>query len=73
MTVILNNSGNLFELYTYTTEEEFERDVVSHADYLFGTTSIYIDVKKRVKPHTHKHTHIHSYLNKILKKKCTCF
>ena len=49
MAVILNHDGSLFELYNYSKEEEFESDVVAHAEQIFGSSSLYIDVKKRVK------------------------
>ena len=49
MAVILNQDGVLYELYTYNTEKEFEADIIKHADSIFGSSSIYIDVKKHVK------------------------
>lgn len=49
MAVILNQDGQLYEQYTYTTEKEFEKDIVKYADSIFGISSIYVDVKKRVK------------------------
>tara|TARA_R110002072_G_scaffold3149_7_gene23514 strand:- start:50 stop:1072 length:1023 start_codon:yes stop_codon:yes gene_type:complete len=49
MAVILNHDDSLFELYNYENEASFENDVVEHAEYIFGSSSIYIDIKKRVK------------------------
>ena len=48
MAVILDRAGKIYELHTYESEAEFEKDVVGHAEYLFGPSSVYIDVKKRV-------------------------
>lgn len=45
---ILDENGSIYELYKYSTESEFEKDVVGYAEYLFGPSSIYIDVKKRI-------------------------
>ena len=49
MAVILGQDGLLYELYTYGTEKEFEQDIIRHAENIFGSSSIYIDVKKHVK------------------------
>jgi hypothetical protein len=49
MAVILNQEGVIYELYTYGTEKEFEKDVIKYAENIFGSSSIYIDVKKHVK------------------------
>lgn len=49
MAVIVNQRGLLFQPYIYETEQELERDIVAQADRIFGPSSIYIDVKKRVK------------------------
>jgi len=49
MAVILNQEGTLFELQIYQVEEELERDVVDNAEHIFGRSSIYIDVKKRMR------------------------
>ncbi len=35
--------------YEYTSEDEFEKDLVENAKMVFGTKSIYIDVKKLLK------------------------
>jgi hypothetical protein len=48
MAVIVDPEGKIFELHTYGSEKEFEQDVVKNSEYLFGQSSIYINVKKRV-------------------------
>ncbi len=48
MAVIVNPDGTIYELHTYESEQEFEQDVVKNAEHIFGTSSVYIDVKKRV-------------------------
>jgi hypothetical protein len=40
--------GDLFTPHDYTSEAEFERDIVSHARSIFGKESLYIDVKKKI-------------------------
>jgi hypothetical protein len=46
--VILLPNGTPSRPHTYEREAEFEADVVRLADYIFGSSSIYLDVKKRM-------------------------
>jgi len=48
MPVILNTKGQVFRPYTYENEAEFESDVVKLAEQIFGQSSLYVDIKKRV-------------------------
>lgn len=48
MPVISNDKGILFRPVTYETESEFEKAVISLSDAIFGPSTIYVDVKKRV-------------------------
>ncbi|HEY8008752.1 MAG TPA: hypothetical protein VIE66_18660 [Methylocella sp.] len=48
MPVVRNSHGTIFRPSTYHKEAEFERDVVSLADQIFGVTSIYLDIKKHM-------------------------
>lgn len=48
MPVILNAKSQVFRPYTYESEAEFEADVVKLADQIFGQSSLYVDIKKRV-------------------------
>lgn len=48
MTIIIDAEGNLFQPHVYENEAEFERSVINLADQIFGPSTIYIDVKKRV-------------------------
>ena len=48
MTIIIDDNENLFQPHVYENEAEFERSVISLADQIFGPSTIYIDVKKRV-------------------------
>jgi hypothetical protein len=48
MAVIVDASGKLFEAVSFDREDEFERCVVALADRIFGQSTIYVDVKKRV-------------------------
>ena len=41
-------NGRTYNYYEYNKEEEFEREVVSISNEIFGDNSIYIDVKKRI-------------------------
>jgi hypothetical protein len=38
----------LFNMYEYSDEGEFERNVIQHANEIFGPNSVYIDIKKRI-------------------------
>ena len=40
--------GKAFLLHEYSDESEFERHVIQHAHEVFGPTSVYIDIKKRI-------------------------
>jgi len=48
MPIVLNAKGQVFRPYAYENEAEFEADVVRLAEQIFGQSSIYIDIKKRV-------------------------
>jgi hypothetical protein len=39
----------IFSQYEYSKEEEFEKHVIENADEIFGSNSVYIDIKKRIK------------------------
>ena len=47
MTRLLFNE-KLFEEYEYASEAEFERDIVNHANQVFGEYSLFFDVKRRI-------------------------
>ncbi|MCJ7650313.1 MAG: hypothetical protein MUP85_17015 [Candidatus Lokiarchaeota archaeon] len=38
----------LFTSYEYSEENEFEKHVIEHANEIFGSNSVYVDVKKRI-------------------------
>jgi predicted transport protein len=46
MDIILN--GNKLSQYKYTSEEEFEKDIVITSKSLFGKKSVYIDFKRKI-------------------------
>ncbi len=48
MSVIRNSQGEIFHRSVYEDEATFEKDVVSLADHIFGSTSIYVDIKKHM-------------------------
>jgi hypothetical protein len=48
MPVIRNSQGTIFHPSLYDHEASFESDVVSLADQIFGASSIYVDIKKRM-------------------------
>jgi hypothetical protein len=48
MSLIATPSGQLYQPYTYEREVDFERDVVTMADQVFGSSTLYVDVKRRV-------------------------
>jgi len=48
MSAIIDTAGRLFRPYTYEKEHEFEQSVVALADQIFGPSTIYVNVKKRV-------------------------
>lgn len=41
-------SGKIFTYYEYAKEQDFERDVIEHAKEIFGSKSVYIDIKKKI-------------------------
>jgi len=45
-TLLQNNT--LYQYYQYPLEKEFEQVIVEQAGYIFGSQSIYIDIKKRI-------------------------
>ncbi|MFZ3323725.1 MAG: hypothetical protein WA190_15235 [Usitatibacter sp.] len=48
MAVILGLGGQVFSPHAYANEASFEADVVRLADQIFGPSTIYVDVKKRI-------------------------
>lgn len=40
--------NKIFAYYEYSTEKEFEHIIVQEALHIFGTNSVYIDIKKRI-------------------------
>jgi hypothetical protein len=52
MPVMLDQNGRLFEHGPYEREADLERDVVANAEQIFGSSSIYVDVKKKLKSRT---------------------
>ena len=48
MAVIVSSDGKLYEQVSFDLEEDFEKCVVSLADRIFGQSTIYVDVKKRM-------------------------
>jgi hypothetical protein len=48
MPIILNAGGLTFRPYAYLQESIFEKDVVALSDHIFGPTSIYLNIKKKV-------------------------
>lgn len=48
MPVVIDGQGCLYRPYLYERESDFEESVVALADQIFGASSIYLDVKKRV-------------------------
>src|SRR5438309_1394725 len=49
MAIILDKAGCLFRPFTFDNEKQFEAKVGELADRIFGPSSIYIDVKRRIK------------------------
>lgn len=49
MAILHQKTNTVFESDPYSKESEFERDVVGYAERIFGSSSVYIDVKKRIK------------------------
>src|SRR5690242_13123829 len=48
MLFYLENDQTEYQPYVHPSEREFERLVVKLADRIFGTSSIYVDIKKRI-------------------------
>ena len=48
MSIIADSSKRIYEPLAYTREADFEKQVVALADQIFGTRTIYVDVKKHV-------------------------
>ncbi len=48
MPVIVDSNGKLHEQISFDREDEFEKCVISLADRIFGQSTIYVDVKKRM-------------------------
>src|SRR5262249_20740755 len=48
MPIILASDGYLYRPHPYANEASFEADVVKLADQIFGTASIYVDIKKKI-------------------------
>jgi hypothetical protein len=48
MAVIIDRDGKLYRPFSYEKEEPFEASVVALADQIFGTSTIYINVKKKM-------------------------
>jgi hypothetical protein len=48
MPIVLNATGIAFRSQAYVTEAAFEKDVVALSDHIFGPTSIYLDIKKKI-------------------------
>lgn len=49
MAIVLDKSKSLYRPFTFEDEAQFERKVIELADQIFGSSSIYIDVKRRIK------------------------
>lgn len=47
--MVIFQNGRIFVEFRYTTEEELEKKVVDNAKLFFGTNTIYIDAKKKIK------------------------
>src|SRR5437762_2278970 len=48
MALVYTQDSRVFRPYSYRNEKEFEEAVVSLADQIFGPSTIYVDVKRRV-------------------------
>lgn len=48
MPILLDRSRVAFRPSVYSNEADFEKDVVALSDYIFGPTSIYLNIKKRI-------------------------
>ncbi len=48
MPLITDSSGKLYRQISYDSEADFERAIISLADRIFGSSSIYVNVKKKM-------------------------
>ncbi len=46
--MVILHKQKLFNEFTYSKEEHFEKDIVKHASFLFGNKTVYIDAKKKI-------------------------
>ncbi len=46
---IADSAGRAYRPFTWTKEADYEKCVIDHADMLFGSTSIFLPIKHRVK------------------------
>lgn len=44
-----DHARTLYRLHSFATEAEFEKQVIALADQIFGPSSIYVDVKRRIR------------------------
>jgi hypothetical protein len=49
MSVVLDKSKSIYRPFSFEDEKQFESKVIELADQIFGPSSIYVDVKKRIK------------------------
>lgn len=49
MPLIFDKNRGLYRLHAFQNEAEFEKQVISLADQIFGPSTIYVDVKKRIR------------------------
>lgn len=49
MPAIIDKKGIIYKTFIYEYEDNFEVDVFNLADQIFGESSIYIDIKKKIK------------------------
>jgi hypothetical protein len=49
MPIVFDKSGSLYRPFSFQNEAQFESKVIELADQIFGPSSIYVDVKKRIR------------------------
>ncbi len=49
MAILSNSQGKLFRPFSFVNEKDFEQCVVQLSEQIFGSSTIYIDVKKKLK------------------------
>ena len=49
MPILLDRANCVYRPFSFEDEGAFERKVIELADHIFGPSSIYIDVKKRIR------------------------